>query len=145
MDIMTNFAETLTELMIDKQIKSEELGKTLGFNGSSIRRWCNGSGTINLKNLIKLADYFTCSMEYLIGRSIYKLSFTLYPCLPFYERFWEVLRKSGKTSYTLEKQTRFKGNYFNMWKNGALPNLPLLIELSNLLDCSIDYLVGRER
>ena len=76
MDNLSEFSERLSELMLFKNIKSEKLGKTLGISGSIIRRWLRGAKQPSLPNLIKLADYFYCAMDFLAGRSDAEMRFT---------------------------------------------------------------------
>ena len=145
MELLSKFGERLTELMFYANIKSEELGAKLNLSGETIRRYCKGMNGINLANLVKLADYFKCSIEFLACRTDKQLDFTIYPTPPFPKRLRVVLHEKGYTRYSLDKYTKFKDRYITNWDRGSQPNIFTLIELSDLLKCSIDYLVGRER
>ena len=140
------FAERLNDLMAEANIKSEQLGKNIGVDGSTIRRWRRGDGVVNLTNLVSLSDYFGCAADYLAGRSEVdnNESFTPKPLPPFPLRLREVLQERGLSRYLLDKDTKFKDGYFCQWDKGTAPMLPTLIELADLLDCTIDYLIGRE-
>lgn len=142
---MSSFRERLSELMFySNDIKSESLGNKLGLSGATIRRWLSGNQQIRLSNLIILADYFKCSLEFIAGRTDNKLDFTLKPCPPFYESFRNVLKQNKITRYRFIKETRFKDQYFSKWKKGADPQLETLTELADYFNCTLDYLVGRE-
>lgn len=145
MNIMTNFAETLKELMTDNQLKSEKLAKLIGTSGGSIRRWCEGALSINLTNLLKLTDFFKCSIDYLVGRSEIYLSYIPQPYLSFYDNLKNILTLNGMTMYAFQKQTRYKENFCHQWKRGSSPTLSTLTDLANIFDCSIDYLIGIEQ
>ena len=145
MEILSKFGERLTELMFYANLKSQQLGEKLNLSGETIRKYSKGERGVNLTNLIKLADYFQCSIEFLIQRTDKQLDFTLYPTPPFPKRLRQVLHERGYSRYSLDKQTRFKDGYISNWDRGSQPNIFTLIELSDLLKCSIDYLVGRER
>lgn len=47
----------------------DEVAKETGFNYRSYCRWERGEAEPNLSTLIKLADYFDVSLDYLAGRS----------------------------------------------------------------------------
>ncbi|MGM9936452.1 MAG: helix-turn-helix domain-containing protein, partial [Candidatus Ornithomonoglobus sp.] len=47
--------------------KPNPLAKELGISSGSITKWKNG-GIPNGETLIKIADYFNCSIDYLLGR-----------------------------------------------------------------------------
>ena len=72
-----NFSERLKELMYDcGDIKSERLGAEIGVSGQSVRGWCEGTQSISLSHLLKLADYFNCSLEFLLARSDIECDYT---------------------------------------------------------------------
>lgn len=144
MDNLSKFAERLSELMFDAKIKSELLGAAIGVSGSAIRRWLRGSGVINLTNLVTLADYFRCSIDYLVGKTENYITITPKPLPPFSKQIRKVLEEKGLSRYAMTKNTKFKDKYFWKWDKGTIPMLPNILELADILDCSIDYLVGRE-
>lgn len=140
-----NFSERLRELMYDcGDIKSERLGAEIGVSGQTVRGWCEGSQSISLSNLLKLADYFECSLEFLLAISDIECDYTPHPCPPFYEHFREVMKEKGITRYRMTKESKIKDSYFTEWSKGADPQLHSLVEAANYLNVSIDYLVGRE-
>ena len=63
------FHERLTELMIEKGVNTVSLALALGVSDETVRRWKNGQRYILLSQLVKLADYFQCSLDFLAGRS----------------------------------------------------------------------------
>lgn len=144
---MDNFSERLTELISgsEKNIKSDLLGEAIGVSGQTVRAWCSGSQQISLKNLLKLADYFNCSLDFIVGRTDIFLDYTPRECPPFYQRFRNVLNEKGKTRYRVNKETKIKDSYFTKWSKGTDPHVFSLIEMANYLDITIDYLVGRDR
>ena len=144
-NILSKFGERLVELMFYDNIKSEQLGEKLKMSGETIRRYCKGKSGINLSNLVKLADYFRCSIEFLIGRADEQLDFMLRPAVHFPTRLREVLKENGHSRYSLDKKSKFKDSYLTNWDKGSEPNIFTLIELADFLDCSIDYLIGRDR
>lgn len=145
MDNLSKFSERLKDLMFEaNDIKSEQLGKAIGISGQTIRAWCDGSQSIFLSKAVRLADYFHCSLEYLVGRSDTLLDFTIKPCPPFYDQFRAVMKERGATRYRMAKESKIKDSYFTTWKEGSDPHILSVITVADYLDVTIDYLVGRE-
>ena len=146
--IVSSFAERLTELMFyDNNISAQQLGFKLGIDASTIRGWKTGRGGIALFNLLKIADYFDCSLEFLAGkgREDKKLDYTPKAVPPFYSRFLQVLAENDKTRYRLVKEKIISGGNVSSWKRGASPNLQTLIILSDYFGYTLDHFVGREK
>ena len=144
MNILSNFSESLSELMSEKNLTSETLGKAISVNDSNIRHWKRGSYKLHLSNALKLADYFECSLEYLLGRTDTRLAHTPKNCPPFYDRLKQIMVSENKSGYTLVKETSFHRGHLHRWKNGADPIIETLIDLAAYFNCTLDYLVGRE-
>ena len=53
----------------DADLKQEEIAKYLGIQQTVYSRYERGFQTIPLEHLIKLADYYKVSLDYLVGRS----------------------------------------------------------------------------
>lgn len=146
MDIMFVFGERLTELMFYRDnMSSKALAEMMGVSIRTIDRWKSGKVLIGYTNLIKLADILDCSLEFLFGRTDTQLDFMLSDTLPFYNRLREVMAEKKITWYKLVTTTSIKSAHMHIWKNGAQPKVPALIELSKALGCTLDYLTGRER
>lgn len=58
----------LKELRNLKQLSQKELGKIIGVSGQTILNWENNIYNPNINYLIKLADYFRVSIDYLVDR-----------------------------------------------------------------------------
>ncbi len=144
MNVLPKFSESLTELMRDSNLNAERLGKLTNISPAQIGRYTKGKD-ISLAVLLRLAEYFNCSLDYLCGRSDVKLSFTPKQCPPLMEWLPAVIKESGKTTYKVFKNTRIKSSYFVNWRKGGKPLLSSLGELADYLECSLDRLIGRDR
>ena len=60
----------LKELRIKKNIKQQDLAKALNVTKQSISNWENGKRLPNIEILILLADFYNCSLDYLVGREL---------------------------------------------------------------------------
>ena len=144
MDSLSKLPERLKELMFyHGEIKSEALAAKIGVYGSSVRAWMNGKSLISLNNAIKLADFFSCSLDYLAGlRDTYE-EVKAKPCPEFYERLRNVMIEKNISRYEIVKKTEIPDVYFTKWSRGAVPDLISIIKIAKHLDVSLDYLVGR--
>jgi len=145
MDYLKQFVENLSELMEEKELTYRKLSQAVGINKSTISCWKNFANTVSLKHLIALADYFQCSIDFLLGRSGTYLPFTICPPVPLSRRIREIMKEKGYTRYRFVKETRFEEGHIYKWDKGSVPQLPTLVELADLFGCSMDYLIGRER
>lgn len=64
-----NFAERLDELMAEKKMNSLRLSKEIGGSDRVIGAWRKGEYEPKLESLIRLAEFFDVSLDYLAGRS----------------------------------------------------------------------------
>ncbi len=65
------FGQRIRELRIDKGLSQVELAAELGFRKQKISDWENGKLEANFDMLVKIADYFGVSIDYLLGREDY--------------------------------------------------------------------------
>lgn len=68
---MNNFATRLKELRTEKQISRSVLAKDLSVSVRLISYWENSKRECDFKTLIKIADYFGVTIDYLLGRTDY--------------------------------------------------------------------------
>lgn len=59
----------IRELIAEQKITQNALAKNLGVTRQAISQYCDGSSTPNADKLLKLAQYFNVSADYLIGLS----------------------------------------------------------------------------
>ena len=70
-DCMREFAERLLELRKEKNISQAKLAKEIGVSFSVVCYWETDRAEPTAPNLVKLADYFNVSIDYLVGRTLY--------------------------------------------------------------------------
>jgi transcriptional regulator with XRE-family HTH domain len=146
MDKMSKFGERLNELLFQSSITPEKLASAINVSVSTVYRWKNNETKLFLSNLIALADYLNCSIDFLLGRSDEILTFHPIRNLPkFSLRLRELMKEKGMSTYRLRKETRYDGKYFEKWDTGSDPLALTLIDLADILDCTVDYLIGREK
>ena len=142
---MSNFSKRLTELMQENEITPKQLAEAVGVAVSSVRRWQRGELQIYLSKLLKLADYFHCSLDFLTGKIEEYSPYESKACPPFAQRLREILKAKGVSTYRIRKEKNIDGCYFYKWDRGSDPHILTLLEIADYLDVSLDYLVGREK
>lgn len=141
---MFNLSENLKDLMAEAEIKVSALAQITGIDSSTILTLLRGDGLPYVDTLVKLADYFKCSTDYLLGLTdqLSEEEFKQRP--PFSEQLTFLLNHYKISKYKLEKQTGLSEKTVNRWHNGKTePSVDSLIRLSECFDCSVDFILGR--
>ncbi len=143
--IIVSFRNSLNEILTLRNIDSVKLGKELGIDPSVVRRWRNKGIDVRLKTLIRLADYFECSIEYLCGKSHNNSKFVSSKDYPnFGERLLAIMKKSNIRPYQLFDNSKIVPSECYYWLGGGEPSLSSLQQLSEYFNVTLDYLVGRQ-
>lgn len=66
---MLPFGKRLKELRNEKKVKQKEMAEFLGCTDRNYQKMEYGEINVPALTLIKLADYFQVSLDYLVGRS----------------------------------------------------------------------------
>lgn len=66
---MPKFSERLKELRIDKGLTQQQLANATGISQNAIAFWENEKRIPIIIAVVKLADYFNVSVDYLVGRT----------------------------------------------------------------------------
>lgn len=85
--IMLNLANLLE--LLKKRGVSEDLSRNTGISSGNISDWKSGRSKPGLNSLIKIADYFDCSVDYLLDRtniSELNINSTIIYRIPKYEQ-----------------------------------------------------------
>ena len=139
-----SFGEALSGIMFERNIDSKNLAIHLNVTQSTVNNWKSNRTGIELSMLVRLCNYFKCSLDYLVGKSERNIIPTNFTLKNFGLQVRKIMKLRNISSYKLQKETRFNGKYFNVWDNGSQPKLSTLIELANYFNCSLDELVGLE-
>lgn len=70
--------ERLRELRIQKELTQEDLAKYIGVSRTTYAMYEQGNRQMDYESLLKLADYFQVSLDYLFGRTDFPINFDSY-------------------------------------------------------------------
>lgn len=62
------FSEVLKQLRKDRKVTQTELGNFCGYSHVAVVKWENGQREPSIETLIKIADFFNVTLDYLLGR-----------------------------------------------------------------------------
>ena len=80
----TNIGLRIRHFRKERDVSLTDLGKAVGMRKSAICNIESGRSGTNLENLIKIADYFNISLDFLVGRNC-QLSSTETSYIPYYD------------------------------------------------------------
>ena len=94
--------------------------------------------------LIRIADYFNISVEYLLGRTNNPDFIKATSMSTFIERYQLLKEEKNLSDYAIAQKLHITTSYTTNWKNKKyMPSIINIIELSETFKVSIDYLLGR--
>ena len=143
--ILSNFVESLSELLLQANLSPSEFAKQIGCGKGTISRYLHEQKIPELGLLIRMADFFDCSTDYLLGRETEKYTCTFTkPCPSFQERLPKLCAELKITKYQLQKQTGIAESAIYNWQNGtSKPRLDNLLKIADAFNCSLDFIIGR--
>jgi transcriptional regulator with XRE-family HTH domain len=144
MVILSKFAENLSALMNERNIKAPALANILGTHRTNITRYLCAKHLPKYDIFLKIIDYFHVSADVLLGLMDYCNLEEFYPIQPFNERLRTVMRETQTSQYRLQRELHFSSATTNAWLSGkSIPSVEHIIQLADFMDVSVDYLLGR--
>lgn len=146
MENLSNFAERLETLMFERGLNATTLSLEVGINHASISSFLNEESLPTYENLIKLADFFNCTSDFLLGLESDNTSTVFYSCPPFSEQL-KVLRKEfGRPWCHFYQTAKISPSRFYEWKNGKHnPSVETIIKIAKAYHRSVDFIIGRAK
>ena len=156
MSLGENLQQFLTHKISDIKIKRKELLTKCGLNQSIFNKMLDGSfSNPKLTTVTKLADFFHCSIDEILGRdpkyySSQKQTFTPVDSHSITNNLLSVVKNTMTdldiSAYQLAKRIHVSSNTLNMFLDpnvSATPGAATTLALANFLDASIDDMIGR--
>ncbi len=145
MDNLSKLPERLNDLMEEAEVTVPKLARIINLDHSEISKFLRGDRLPSTATLVNIADVFNCTTDYLLGLSdtLDDRKFKQRP--PFNEQLSFLLKHYEITKYRLAKGTKIAQEVINRWHKGIFePNLESLIRIAKFLECSVDFVLGRE-
>lgn len=146
---MDIFCERIIEMRKEYGLTQDFIAKELNINESSYQKYEYGITKPKLTALVKLADIFHVSLDYLCGRTTEKV----YVNTPFPEDVITPLIVTLKRARTMKKMTQAEAAYaLSLSTSGyqkyeiheAKPSFDKLIKLADFYELSLDKMLGRK-
>ena len=139
-----SFSERLSELIFESGQTVRELSSKIGVGKTPLYEYLSGVKMPSLANLIKIADYFQCSTDFILGLESENNERIFKKCKPFSVQFQESLTALGVSRYKLEKLTGIAESALYYWAKGQkTPSVESLTLVCKKLDCRFDFFIGR--
>lgn len=145
MDITTTLPQRLSELMDEYGYTPLRLATALNINRNTVTKYLTGVQLPDFALFVQLTELFGCSADYLLGLQDYTPDNVTYRTIPpFGKRLRELLAQRNISQYCLNTTHHISYDCINKWLKGTtLPRLDSLCKLATILDCSVDYLIGK--
>ena len=138
------FPERLSDLMLEKSLYAPTLAKELNICRTTLTRYLSGKTIPSLSTAIKLADYFACALDYLLGGEKENDYDKFKPCPPFTQQFAFLLEHFKKTKTEVHEKAGITESLIYDWQRGTYaPTIYNVIKLAEFFDCSVDFVIGR--
>ncbi len=142
---MNEFQERLQDLLVENELSRLQLSKKIGISFETLNGYFNKDFYPELSVAIKIADYFCCSLQYLMGLTEDYQTIDEND-LSFIETIRKLLKENNLSIEKLMKSLNMSEANFYRWKNNNnKPAMQSLIAIAKFFDVSIDYLVAGEK
>ena len=142
---LSNFAERLSELISENEKNALTISKELNCGNATISHYLQGRHLPAVEMVIKLADYFKCTVDFLLGIKDYNEAETFKPCPPFSERLPKLCKECEISRYKLGKKTGIAESNLRYWAQGkSMPSILNVVKIAETLAVSVDFVLGRE-
>ncbi len=145
---MSEFSERLSGLMFENKLNRKEFAAKSGVNKTCITHYLQDKHVPTVENLVKIADFFQRSTDFLLGREEENSALQFNACPPFCERLKFLKEKHKLTDIEIygDKRVKIAKSCYYEWLSGShQPSLDNILCLAAFFDCRIDYLLGREK
>ncbi len=142
---MSKFVELLDWLIKEEGLNQKIFAEKAGISESCISQYLADKHIPTVENLVKIADYFHCSTDFLLGKEEEQENLTFKECPPFSERIKFLKNEFGGTPKKfIENAKIVRASYFNWASGKRVPSLDNIMCLAKNLDRRVDYILGRE-
>lgn len=142
MNIKDIFLSNLKDMIADKGMSFRAFSLDIGINRRTMNRWFYDRSP-RPESVIRIADYFNCSVDYLLDKTDSPKYMPSKNKESFYLRYTSLRERNKFTDRYVAQVCKIRPSAVTNWKHGAIPSLEVTASLCDLFYCSFDYLVGR--
>ncbi len=144
MEQSEKFKRRFLELTAELDCKKSEIPKLLNIDYNVFVKISEFGVVPRTAILVRIADYFDISVEYLLGRTNNSYFLRAETEENFLTRYQKLKEEKNLTDYAIAQKLHITTSYTTNWKNkNYTPSLVNLVVLSETFKVSIDYLLGR--
>ena len=144
MSLSITFQKRLLEIINDSDFKKAELVKLIPISQSTLSNALSYGIIPSVKTLIRVADFFDISINYLLGKNIENDFIKSISGATFHQRFESLCTEKGVSHYKVATDCLFdKSNISKWFSKNFLPELEIIELLCDYFNVSPDYLLGR--
>lgn len=138
------FADRLSDLIFDSKKPVTTVAKEIGVNKSTLYEYLLREREPRIYNLVKIADYFNCSIDFLLGLEDEIPGLVFKECKSFPEQFKDVLSYFNISRYKLQQMTGLSESMLYYWAKGQrTPTIESILLVCKKLECRVDFFIGR--
>lgn len=142
--ILSNFAESLSELILQAGLTPSKFAKHIGCGKGTVSRYLNAQKMPTVHLLVRMADFFNCSTDYLLGLETEMYPRTFKKPIPFQERLPVLCQELKTTKAEMKRKCGFAESAIYFWQNGtSTPSVESIYKIAVAYECSVDYILGR--
>ncbi len=145
MEFLSNFVERLDELIFDHGLNGKQFANEIGVVKTTVYNYLNKKRQPDITVLVRIADYFQVTTDFLLGREPESRATRFKTCPPFSEQIKMLLKQIKTSKRKFCENLPVTRSVFYYWLSGkSVPSLDYLIRLADYFKCSTDYILGRE-
>lgn len=145
MNYWINFVENLELLRTEENLSKARLVQALEIDDNTLRFWLNGKFYPHPKRVMKTADFFKCSSDYLFGLTDTREFTPKAETAAFIPRFTALEKENKLNDNRVAKYCGIGNSAVAKWRRfNRFPNTDTMLKLAELFNCSLEYLFGRE-
>lgn len=141
---MNEFQDRLQELLIENNINRLGLAKAINVSSTTINGYFNNGYYPHIDVAIKIANHFSCSLDYLFGLSDNRTKME-FNNNSFIDNFDKILKENKMSIATAFKNMKMSEYNYYRWKAGMFPKTINIIEIAKFFNVSTDFLIGNAK
>ncbi len=144
MSISLSFQKRFIYIIEDTDYKRSELVKLIPISQSTLSNALSYGIIPSTKTLIKIADFFNISINYLLGKTEQEEFEKASTKASFHHRFESLCSEKQVTHYKVAIDCLFDKSSISKWfSKNFIPELEIIELLCDYFNVSPDYLLGR--